>query len=63
MATQKRRQVIYIDDDNLSQLATLKANWAFSHFVNWAIREFFSKYSIKHCPSQVKDEKAKQINA
>ena len=57
MATQKRKQAIYIDDDNLEKLDKLKANWALSHFVNWAIRKFFPEYSIKHCPSQVKDAK------
>ena len=48
--TNRRKQAVYIDDENIPKIDELKKGMALSNFLNWALRSHFQEYDIKHCP-------------
>jgi len=55
MATKRRRQVTYVDDDNIVRISLLKKLGKLTEFFNWTLRNNIDTYMFE----QLKKEKGK----
>jgi len=47
MATKRRRQVTYIDDNNLNRISVLKNLGLLSKFMNWTLRNNVEAFMVE----------------